>query len=136
MKKILTSFSGIKAGQKFKVINSSGGHNYPVDKVLTFTRNGINNATMSNCAKEVASGNTLNINQIILVNYGITEMEEEINLLNKEIKVLQDKISYCKKYKLTEYNEDHARVMKALEAINSNSSISEKARIITALLKD
>jgi hypothetical protein len=138
MKK-LTTFKGIKKGQKFKVINKRGSHNYPVNKVLTFKHDGPDNFTMSDCAVEKSGGNTLQADQIVLLAQDLKSMKEQVTTLklefNNEISELESKIKFCEEQGLEEFDEDTFKVYSTLSILKTKKSDIEKAKIIASLIK-
>ena len=44
MRNTLTTFKGIKKGQKFRIIANTSGHRYPLNETLTFAKAGVTTA--------------------------------------------------------------------------------------------
>jgi len=139
--KKLTSFAGIEKGMKFRVINTSNGHNYPVNTVLTFKRNGSGIDTMCDCAEEVPQGNALHIHQIeILTEVSLSNMKAKLKSLEenykKEKAELSSKIKFCEENGLEIYDDDIFKISEALKVIESSKSGVEKAKMIAKLIKE
>ena len=134
------TFKGIKIGQKFIVIANRGGHNYPMGKTLTFSRNGIDGTTMNDCMvdKEGRSHNSIMIDEIQLVYETVVQMKDQIKKLNashtKELATLQFKIDTCEELGMEVYDEDFVKIYKALQALNSDATILEKTKLIVKLI--
>lgn len=133
MGKRITTFAGIKAGQKFKVVSNIGGHCYPMDKILTFKKPGMNVTMMSDCARELI-GNSLRASEIELANYTIEDMLAEVKELQGQIDELNSKIAFCLETGQKEYDENTFKIMKALAVINAFGSDLEKAKELSKLL--
>lgn len=133
------SFKGLKKGQKFIVTKHSGGHNYPLNVVLTLKRD-YNGATTSgsDIAEEVQYGNTIAISCIELVSLTIEEMEKQLQQLEKEYqkesKELTDKIKFCKDSGLESYDENTFKVYQTLSVLKGKKSDIEKAKVIAELI--
>ena len=134
MGKKISTFAGIKTGQKFKVIANVGSHCYPMDTVLTFKKPGVNASTMSDIALDVF-GNSIRATEIELVSYTIEEMMKEKQTLQNLIEEIDLKIAFCLENGLKEYDENVFKVMKALKIINSYTSDIDKAKEVASLLK-
>jgi hypothetical protein len=133
MGKKITTFAGIKPGQKFKVIANAGGHCYPMDTVLTFKKPGVNTTMMSDCAMELL-GNSLRASEVELCNLTIEDMLAEVKNLEQQIDDLNMKIAFCLESGIKEYDENTFKIMKALKVINAFSSDIEKAKELSKLL--
>jgi hypothetical protein len=133
MGKKIHTFTGIKTGQKFKVIANVGSHCYPMDTILTFKKPGTSLATMSDIAVEVF-GNSIRATEIELINYTIEEMMKEKQVLLEQIDDINLKIAFCLENGLKEFDDNVFKVMQALKVINSFTSDLDKAKEIATLL--
>lgn len=133
MKKI-TTFAGIKVGQKFKVIKNNMGHNYPIDTILTFKVPGTQSVIMTNIAEENPYGNSINASCIELVNYTVEDMQKEQKELLKQVEDLQERIDYCKSLGIKEYDENLVKVLKTMAILKGLDSDIEKAKQIATLI--
>ena len=133
MGKKISTFAGIKTGQKFKVIANIGSHCYPMDTILTFKKPGVNTSTMTDIALEVF-GNSIRAAEIELVNYTIEEMIKEKQALLKEIDDVDSKIAFCLENGLKEFDDNVFKVMQTLKIINTFTTDIEKAKEIATLL--
>ena len=139
MSKPLKSFAGLKKGQKFIVVANSNSHNYPMETSLTLSRDGLKTTSMSNCAMEVPGGNNLMASDCVLLDMSLKSMKLELADIEKECKAksdeLKSKIDFCEKNGLDTFDEDFYKVHSALKALDSNVTLIEKTKVITALLK-
>lgn len=139
MSKPLKSFAGLKKGQKFMVVANSNSHNYPMDTVLTLNRDGIKTTSMSNCAVEVLDGNNLMASDCVLLDMSLEMMKSELVDMSERYKTesdeLKSKIDFCEKNGLDTFDEDFYKVHLALKALDSDATLMEKTKVITALLK-
>ena len=139
MSKQLKSFAGLKKGQTFKVVANSNSHNYPMDTVLTLSKNGTKATSMSNCAVEVPDGNTLMAKDCILADMSLEMMKSELVDMSERYKTesdeLKSKIDFCEKNGLDTFDEYFYKVHSALRALDSKTTLIEKTKVITALLK-
>ena len=139
MSKPLKSFAGLSKGQKFMVVENSNSHNYPMNTVLTLNRDGVKAVSMSNCAEEVPTGNNLAAKDCILIEMSIEWMKSELTKLKENYEAqsdeLRSKIDFCEKNGLDTFDEDFYKVHSALKALDSNVTLIEKTKVITALLK-
>ena len=133
----LTSFASIKAGMKFKVVCSGGGHNYPLNTILTAKRNGRDCSSEMDFACE-GHFNNLSIFYIELMAFTLKDMERDLKEMiakaRKEQAELLDKIEFCRAHELDEFDEKFYKSWVALETIDSACSQVEKAKIIASLL--
>ena len=133
MGKKITTFAGIKKGQKFRVIANNGGHNYPMGEVLTFKKPGSTLQSMSDVAEEQI-GNNIRASEIELVNYTVEDILSEIKELEKQIEDLTLKAEFCYENGLKEYDENLFRILKAVKIINTFSTDIDKAKQLALLL--
>lgn len=136
--KKIKSFAGLKKGQKFIVTSTQGGHNYPLNKVLTLKRDMVAGGSPNDIAVEVQYGNNISPTCIKLVNYTIDEMKKELKTLESNFKLaktsIQSQITFCEENGLTEFDEDLFKVLEALKVLDSQSSNIEKAKVIALLI--
>ena len=139
MSKPLKSFAGLKKGQKFMVVANNNSHNYPMDTVLTLSRDGRKTTGMSNCAVEVPDGNNLMASDCVLLDMSLESMKLELVNIGKKYKAesdeLKSRIDFCEKNGLDTFDEDFYKVHSALTALDSKATLMEKTKVITALLK-
>ena len=139
MSKQLKSFAGLKKGQKFMVVANSNSHNYPMETVLTLSKNGTKATSMSNCAVEVPDGNNLMAKDCILAEMSLEMMKSELVDMSERYKTesdeLKSKIDFCEKNGLDTFDEDFYKVHSALKALDSKATLIEKTKVIAALLK-
>ena len=139
MSKPLKSFAGLKKGQKFMVVANNNSHNYPMDTVLTLSRDGRKTTGMSNCAVEVPDGNNLMASDCVLLDMSLESMKLELVNIGKKYKAesdeLKSRIDFCEKNGLDTFDEDFYKVHSALKALDSKATLMEKTKVITALLK-
>jgi len=133
MKKI-TTFKGIKVGQKFKVVANALGHNYPIGGIYTFKVPGLEQASMTNIAKEIPYGNTIPASCIELVSTSIEDMKEDISRLEAEVKDLKEKIYFCESAGLKEYDDNIVKVLQTMAILKEATSDIEKAKQIAKLI--
>lgn len=137
---VRTSFKGIRKGQRFIVIANNGGHNYPLDKVLLFSKNGTNTPSMENIMIDSRSHNHIRIDEIKVLEETVEEMKAEIarikNSNAEAVKELESRIQLCEELGMDVYDEDFVKVYRALQVLNSDSSILEKTQLIVNLLKE
>ena len=135
-----STFAGIKKGQKFIVVANRGGHNYPMGKVLIFSKNGIDATSMSNIMvnKGGESHNNIMFDEIELIYDTVEQMKEEIVKLTadhaEEIQLLNDRIATCEELNMEIYDENFVKVYRALEVLNSESTLFEKTTLIIKLI--
>lgn len=139
--KRISSFKGIKRGQKFRVIGNAGGHNYPLGKVFTFKRDMVSaSGSATDIAEEVQYGNNIYASDIeLVITQTLDELKKEKSDLEKrykkEIAELEEKIKVCEENGLEEFDEDFAKVYKILKVVEGKKTRTEKAKVITQLLK-
>ena len=139
MNKKLTDYKGIKKGQKFRVIQNTNSHNYPLNKILTFSKDFKSSSTCSyNVAVEV-SGNDLKIQDIELLNYTLIDMKKQLMESKKEYenikKELETKIKFCEDTKTEEFDENTYKVYQTLAVLKETSTDIEKAQAIAKLIQ-
>ena len=139
MNKKLTDYKGIKKGQKFRVIQNTNNHNYPLNKILTFSKDFKSSSTRSyNVAVEV-SGNYLKIQDIELLNYTLIDMKKQLMESKKEYenikKELETKIKFCEDTKTEEFDENTYKVYQTLAVLKETSTDIEKAQAIAKLIQ-
>lgn len=138
---VRTSFKGIRKGQRFMVIANNGGHNYPMDKVLIFSKHGEDRPSMENIMVDPSRGhNHIRIDEIKVLDDTVEEMKAEIARIkdsNKaQVKELEERIKICEELGMVVYDEDFVKVYKALQVLNADSSILEKTKLIVNLMKE
>ena len=130
----MKTFAGLPAGTKFKAVENTNGHNYPLNTPLTMNRKGIG-ATITNIAIEVTSGNCIQAWDCELYITTIEEMKKQLAELDAQKAELQAKIDFCEETDVTEYDENLFKVYKALEVIETKTlSRGEKAALISKLI--
>lgn len=138
MSKKIKSFLGLKKGQKFIVTKTGGGHNYPLNTVLTLSRDIVNIGSPHNIATEYPQGNTIAPSCIELIASTIVEMKKQLKDIETEFKkeksILQSKINFCEENGVEEFDENLFKVIEALKALDSKSSNVEKAKVIASLI--
>jgi len=133
--KPLTTFGGLKKGQKFTVISNCNSHNYPLNVPLTLERDGLPGSTqMDQCAG--TRYNTLDIRDVVLIDSSITELKAKIEDLHKEEAKLIRKIKLCEEFGVTTFDDRVLDVYEALRVASSAKSNKEKAIIIKEQLFD
>jgi hypothetical protein len=121
--------------QKVKVKGSGGGHNYPNGEILDLSSAGAITISSSAAVSYISSimrkigthGNSIYLNNLILVGVTVKDMQEEIKSLQQdkkdidtEIKELKDKIAFVKEKGIKEFNEDVFKNWRILKEINAN----------------
>ena len=135
-----TTFSGLKIGQRFKVIKNSNSHNYIVGETYAMSRKGTATMSMNNIAKDYPKGNILYFKDIIIITNDLFTMESDLKTFEEEFKAkskdLKSKIAFCKKHCLDEFDDNTFKVYQTLSILNTTSSDIEKAQVIAKLIKD
>jgi hypothetical protein len=141
MEKKLSKWSDLKKGMKFKVISNTSSHNYEVGKVYTAAR-AISNSSgtqANNIALEI-NGNYINIWDIEIISsiIKLEDIKEELEDLEKSYikakKELTSKIKFCKDNNIEEYNENEYKIYKVLFELDKDSTLVEKAKVISSLI--
>ena len=137
-KKNLTTWVGLKKGQKFRIKDSSGGHNYPIGVVLTLKRDGCeataNGEHFCDIAVEKCDGNTVYIQNIELVSINLESLTEEKASLEKELSEVNTKIKFCTDNGTTEFDETEYEIFAALDILEGTGSRKEKAAMLAKIL--
>lgn len=138
---VRTSFKGIKKGQRFMVVANNGGHNYPMDTVLIFSKHGTDQKSMENIMVDSSkSHNHIRIEEIKVLDDTVEEMKLEVIRIkgsNKEqVEDLEKRIKTCEELGMLVYDEDFIKLYKALQTLNADSSILEKTKLIINLMKE
>lgn len=138
----IKSFTEIKKGDKFMVVDNLNGNNYPINKILTAQRNGTKTDDRNSCVNNFAEEGVYNnvyISSIRIGSQSVKEMHDELERLEKEyksnIKELRRKIEFCKSIGIDEYDEDTVKVYETLKILESTDSNIERAKQIAKLLK-
>lgn len=137
---IRASFKGIRKGQRFIVIANNGGHNYPLDQTLIFSKHGTDTQSMENIMVDQRGHNHIRIDEIRVLDETVEEMKAEIarikNSNDISVKKLESRIQICEELGMVIYDEEFIRVYRALQVLNSDSSVLEKTQLIVNLIKD
>jgi hypothetical protein len=134
----VSTFRGLKPGQKFMVVNNSNSNNYLKDVVLTFNNNvNSGNAECTDCAAE-AHFNTLNIRDIVLLiedELTLEALEKEVVKLTAKIKAANRKIELCREYNLTVYDEKMLKIKYTLRSLYDTTTEEEKIAVLEEFLQ-
>ena len=130
MSKKFKSWKDVPEGTKFKVVNNTNSHDYPMNVVLRTER-----AVTGTCGQVIDKYNNLKIADVVFVSATVPEMEEELEQKKKEMEEISSKIKFCKDNGLEEFDEETYRAYAALAVIESKKSKMEKVKAIAALLK-
>jgi hypothetical protein len=140
MSRKLTSFTGIKKGQKFRVIKNIGSHNYPLNVALTFRVNGTENSTMNNIAEGNGDYNNIRIDEIQLYNETVVDMRERLDLIkskrNSEFLDLTEKIRICEELNLEAYDEFFVMIHQSLVVLGANATLLEKTKALISIIEN
>jgi hypothetical protein len=142
MSRKLTSFAGIKKGQKFRVIKNIGSHNYPLNVPLTFRVDGTDGSTMGNIAESKNGGdyNNIRIDEIQLYNETVVDMREQLNLIksksNSEFLNLTEKIRICEELNLETYDEFFIMIHQSLVVLGANATLLEKTKALISIIEN
>jgi hypothetical protein len=140
MSRKLTSFTGIKKGQKFRVIKNIGSHNYPLNVPLTFRVNGTEGSTMNNIAEGNGDYNNIRIDEIQLYNETVVEMRERLDLIksksNSEFLDLTKKIRICEELNLEAYDEFFVMIHQSLVVLGANATLLEKTKALISIIEN
>lgn len=128
-----TTWIGLKKGTKFKAIKNIGGHNYPLNQVLTMTRDGDNGPTMS--AVTGPSFNSIGIYEcIILDSTTIEDLKAEAKEYKDKKEECERKIKFLKENNLPEYDYETHVILDALHVIETRDKTQlEKATTLKEL---
>jgi|WetSurSiteA1Bulk_404760.scaffolds.fasta_scaffold139590_2 hypothetical protein len=131
MKRTFSSWKGIQRGQKFKVISNSNSHNYPMNTVLTMSRDGMTSSSMDDACIEMC-GNSLNVRDIELCPMCLADIKAErdtiLNYRKKELAELEGMIEFCTKYGIDKYDPKMGESFRILE-VAKNPLISDFDKI-------
>lgn len=131
----LTSWKGIKKGTKFKVVSNSNSHNYPLNTVLTLSRDGLVSSEMGNAAVEL-SGNNLNIQDVVILTATtVADLQKELSAAKAVVKEIQQKITFCGENELEEFDEETYRIFKLLEIAEGTGTRMQKAYALAQALQ-
>jgi hypothetical protein len=140
MSRKLTSFTGIKKGQKFRVIKNIGSHNYPLNVLLTFRVNGTEGSTMNNIAEGNGDYNNIRIDEIQLYNETVVDMRERLDLIksksNSEFLDLTEKIRICEELNLEAYDEFFVMIHQSLVVLGANATLLEKTKALISIIEN
>jgi len=131
--KKLTTWKGLKKGQKFIVHSNSNSHCYPIGKVLTMRVNGSCGDRMNNVAVEMC-GDNLDICDIQLVNNTLEVLKVRLAELEAEKAEVTGKIKFCEDNGLTEFDEIEYEIFAALDILEGSASRKDKASLLAKIL--
>lgn len=135
MNERLKTFKGLKEGAAFKVVANTNGHNYPMNVRLHLNTPGFG-TTMTNCAREVPSGDTLSCRDCVLEPSSLEYMEKQIKTLQEEIKTLETQIEFCKTLGTTEYDETEFKVYQTLALMEDKQlTKAQKVKLISKIIE-
>lgn len=130
-------------GRKFIILDKEGGHNYPLDTVLTFKRNFTNTTQGTDMAAEVPGGNTVFMRSCYFLDLSIPNLKllikenlKRIEEIENENKSLKEKIKFCEEEGLNEFSEIAFRVKETLNILKTRSSEKEILQDITKLISN
>lgn len=138
----MTSFAGLKKGQKIRVLNNLNSNNWEVGKVYTLTQDVVNSPAGLAGSAYVGNAalNTIYPASVELVSSNLVEMKAELAQITKTYEEvaaeLSRKIKFCTVNKVEEYDADIEKVYAVLGTLNSKSSRMDKAKVIAKLIKE
>ena len=142
------------AGKQFIIIANTGGHSYGAIGskgrfATTFPKGSITSSSISrgmDRSNPGGMGNTIQYDEFSLVGVGtekgdiiaqITDLEEHIDTLTKEMEEANDKLDFIDKHGLNEYDELEIAVLMFLQADSTKDlSEMEKAKKIKLILEE
>jgi hypothetical protein len=124
-KPTLSTFAGMRKGDKIIVVRNTNSHNYPMNKILTLKKNGTGQS-LSDAVIEML-GNNLDARDCIRAPYNVTllqdrigEMEDEIAGLKREVDAHKEILSFCQTNRITEYDPDIIKIVGILQSISKS----------------
>jgi hypothetical protein len=123
-------------GKKVKIISTDGGHGVPVGKVVTITASYPGNGGNDTYYHNYNNNNTILYRKNFVLYANTKEdMQNEIEELKNKMNELQSKLNFLSENNLTEFDSDYYKVYTALKELDKDSSITDKAKVITNLIK-
>jgi len=142
------------AGKQFIIIANTGGHSYGAigskgKFATTFSKGSVTGSSISRGMDRSGphgQGNTIQYDEFSLIGVGtekgdiieqITNLEEQIDALTKEMEEAKDKLDFIDKHGLNEYDELEIAVLMFLQADSTKDlSEMEKAKKIKLILEE
>lgn len=127
-------------GRKFVVVDYLGGHNYPLNKILTFKKD-FGSSQGNDMAVEITGGNIINMSSCQLIDLSVPTLKimieqnlENIKEIENQNKSLEEKIRFCEQEGLNEYSEIAFRVKETMNILKTRTSEREILEDVTKLI--
>lgn len=128
--RIITNFRGIEAGDKFIVVSNSNSHNYPLNEILTFSKDGSISSNMTDACVEYTARNTLQAIDVILPYVKLEELKEaleEAELRHKiNVSILKAKIDYCEENNVPTIDPISFRIYTVIRELKDKDNMEEE----------
>lgn len=118
-----------RAGMKVKVVSGVGAyHSIPHGTVITLT------SSKGDGSWNTSHGNYVRNEHIAMLTQTKADVEADIKQLQDELKDAEAKLTYMESVGSKEFNETEWKVYRALMALGSDATMSDKAAVIAKLI--